>query len=91
MSEITFALGAAIGCAVLFWTGYWFGGRSLRRRFTMLSNAIEESNKIYKEWEETSSGSHWMEGFKAGVSTTLNTLQAFIDKSVEEPDDPTQH
>ncbi len=73
--------------AATYWAGYWIGGRSLRKRFTMLSEAIEESNRIYKNWSNSQEGTDWMKGFKAGVSTTLNTLQAFIDKAIPD-DDP---
>lgn len=81
----------AYSCALFiaaYSVGWWTGARSLRHRFKMLKQAIENSNKIYKDWEDSTAGSSYMQGYKSGVGATLNTLQAFIEKAMPNDDTP---
>lgn len=61
--------------------GWHFGVRSFRDRNRQLMKAIENNNKVYKEWADSPEGTNWEAGYQAGIAHTLNTLAGFIDKA----------
>ena len=60
--------------------GWHYGVRSFRNRNTAMMTAIEDNNRIYKEWADSEDGTNWEAGYQAGITATLNTLGGFIDK-----------
>lgn len=74
-------IGVILVAAPSWVLGWHFGVRSFRDRNRRLIQAIEDNNKVYREWADSPEGTNWEAGYQAGISHTLNTLAGFIDKA----------
>jgi len=61
--------------------GWHFGVKSFRNRNRQLMKAIEDNNKVYRDWAASPEGTNWEAGYQAGISHTLNTIAGFIEKA----------
>jgi len=68
---------AGLGYAI----GWHFSHKATREYVKNLQRAIEESNKSYKRWQNSSAGKMWEQGRMAGAAQVINTMQAFLDRA----------
>ena len=61
--------------------GYHYGVEHLKDRNKRMLQAIEGSNKIYAEWQESSTGTAFEDGYAAGIKNTLDTLNSFLERA----------
>ena len=82
MLEFTVIVTGVIIIASTIWMlGYYYGVKTFRDRNRKMIAAIKDSNKVYKEWADSPEGTNWESGYQTGVTTTLNSLLAFIDRA----------
>lgn len=61
--------------------GWHYGARSFKDRTVKWQKALAESNKVYSQWADTPHGREYEAGYAQGLSDTLNTLAAFLDRA----------
>lgn len=61
--------------------GYYHGSKGLQDRSRKMLKAIEASNKIYAEWQTSSTGTAYEDGYAEGIRNTLDTLNSFLDRA----------
>jgi hypothetical protein len=80
-SEIILIAILALATATGFFIGWWLCENKQTQDFKSIRQAIEESNKFYKEWAASPSGLEWEKGFQAGIKIYLDTMESLLAKA----------